>query len=113
MSNKKEEPNAASQRIASLSKDPDNSPSSRSSTSSWYFFVIIISTIINVSLGVRAGVADGLKYHIHIIHIFSCFCAWLTVDCPDHYSIITIYNGCIRKQYTDNFIISFIFLLFQ
>ncbi|KAE9544527.1 hypothetical protein AGLY_000068, partial [Aphis glycines] len=29
MSNKKEEPNATSQRIASLSKDPDNSPSSR------------------------------------------------------------------------------------
>lgn len=45
MSNKKEEPNAASQRIASLSKDPDNSPSSRSSTSSWYFFVIIKSAI--------------------------------------------------------------------
>lgn len=39
MSNKKEESNATSQRIASLSKDPDNSPSSRSSTSSWYFIL--------------------------------------------------------------------------
>jgi receptor-type tyrosine-protein phosphatase N len=81
MSNKKEEPNAASQRIASLSKDPDNSPSSRSSTSSWGEEPVLSNMDISTGHMVLAYMEDHLNNKNRLDSEWAALCAYEAEPC--------------------------------
>uniref|UniRef100_A0A2S2PF96 Receptor-type tyrosine-protein phosphatase N2 n=1 Tax=Schizaphis graminum TaxID=13262 RepID=A0A2S2PF96_SCHGA len=81
MSNKKEEPNATSQRIASLSKDPDNSPSSRSSTSSWGEEPVLSNMDISTGHMVLAYMEDHLNNKNRLDSEWAALCAYEAEPC--------------------------------
>lgn len=81
MSNKKEETNATSQRIASLSKDPDNSPSSRSSTSSWGEEPVLSNMDISTGHMVLAYMEDHLNNKNRLDSEWAALCAYEAEPC--------------------------------
>ncbi|XP_050543023.1 receptor-type tyrosine-protein phosphatase N2 [Daktulosphaira vitifoliae] len=81
MSNKKEEPSVASQRIASLSKDPDNSPSSRSSTSSWGEEPVLSNMDISTGHMVLAYMEDHLNNKNRLDSEWAALCAYEAEPC--------------------------------
>lgn len=81
MSNKKDESNATSQRIASLSKDPDNSPSSRSSTSSWGEEPVLSNMDISTGHMVLAYMEDHLNNKNRLDSEWAALCAYEAEPC--------------------------------
>ncbi|XP_025411109.1 receptor-type tyrosine-protein phosphatase N2 isoform X2 [Sipha flava] len=81
MSSKKEETNATSQRIASLSKDPDNSPSSRSSTSSWGEEPVLSNMDISTGHMVLAYMEDHLNNKNRLDSEWAALCAYEAEPC--------------------------------
>lgn len=80
MSSKKEE-NATSHRIASLSKDPDNSPSSRSSTSSWGEEPVLSNMDISTGHMVLAYMEDHLNNKNRLDSEWAALCAYEAEPC--------------------------------